>query len=305
MTSPAFEDVLVTLDLTEIDDVLIERVSRLSESLGIKKVYFLHVEKDLTPPKSILSKYPDLHSPLDEKIQHGIKDKVDKLFTAEGVEVAVEVREGDAFEKILRFALVKEVDLIVLGRKQDSHALFTSRIARKSPCSLMLIPEQIPDFDGPLLVATDFSPRSTPAIQLAQNIFSNLPGCAGYKCVHIYEVHFGYSKIGKTREEFSQIMKENAQHEWSALLNQNGIDPKTQCEFIDKKDGESAKLLAKYAEDNHARLLIVGSKGHTDSASILLGSFTEKLTVENQKTPLLIIKSKGETITFLQALLRL
>jgi nucleotide-binding universal stress UspA family protein len=127
---------------------------------------------------------------------------------------------------------------------------------------------------------------------------------AKIQCCHLYEVPNGYSKTGKSFEEFSAIMLENAEKDFKNFLKQNKL-PDLPCTFIlrDKKD--EAENIMDHAKSIHTDLLIIGSRGRTRSAAVLLGSVAEKLVNSNHVIPMLVMKEKGENMNFLQALFKI
>ena len=60
-----------------------------------------------------------------------------------------------------------------------------------------------------------------------------------------------------------------------------------------------------FAHSIKTDLLIVGSRGRSRSAAVLLGSVAEKLVNSNHDIPMLVMKEKGENMGFLEALFRI
>ena len=56
---------------------------------------------------------------------------------------------------------------------------------------------------------------------------------------------------------------------------------------------------------SEADLIVIGARGKTDAATVILGSTTEKLLAVDKGTPLMVIKKKGQTLGFLDALFSL
>ena len=121
--------------------------------------------------------------------------------------------------------------------------------------------------------------------------------------VHLYEVPQGYSKTGKTFEEFSEIMKENAQEDFRRFI-QKFNHPGLTCRFVLNNGEGQGKALLEEAQQVGADMILLGSRGRTKSAAILLGSVAEKLVMVNNILPMLIFKKKGETMGFFEALFK-
>jgi len=187
-----FNKVLVGLDLSEMDNILIEKTSKLVTALGIDKIYFVHVEKDLSLPDDIAKAYPDLLAPVDEAIKKNIHTKV-KEWVPESVEVDISVKEGNPMETILRWAKIKNIDLLIMGRKieLDGQGTLAKNLAQKAPCSVLFLTEdlKIRDLEH-ILVPMDFSEHSYLTLKFVERLSHNFN--AKISCIHIYEVPTGY-----------------------------------------------------------------------------------------------------------------
>lgn len=298
-----FKKVLVGLDLSPMDDVIIAQVGRLVDDLGVEMVYFVHVAEDLSLSEDITKDYPDLLAPIDETIEKEIADAVSHASFPDGVKIEIEAKEGNPLETILRWAKVKDADLIILGRKlnMDGSGSLAKRIATKSPSSVLFLTENMDKLVfSKIMVPIDFSAHSVIALECAQAIAQD-PGAV--KCVHLYEVPAGYTKTGKSFKEFSEIMLQNAKNDYKKFLSKNHL-PEFDCEFILKKEDNKAKDFLEVAYKNNLDFIIIGSRGRTDSANLLIGSVAEKLIHQNNKIPMLVLKKKGENMDFLEALFR-
>jgi nucleotide-binding universal stress UspA family protein len=201
---------------------------------------------------------------------------------------------------------VKEADLIVMGRKPSlkGSGLVTSHIARNSPCSLLLVTQS--DAVRPLqkiLVPLDFSAHCAMSLKRAQAM-AVLSG-AMVITAHVYKVPSGYSKIGKSYEEFAEIMKGHAQKDFRKFMRQHDINEPIPCEFILDGDGNYVELIYQLAEAESADIIVVGSKGRTNASALFIGSFAEKMAFRDNHIPVLIMKYKRENMGFLETLLRI
>jgi len=301
-----FSKAMIGLDLTEMDDILIKKTAVFIKFLGIEKCYFLHVAKNLEVPKEILDQYPNLVSPTDESIELIVKNKLKEFNFPEEIETEVFVEEGGhPLDTFLRWAKLKDVDLIIMGRKDNlvGNGVLADGVAKKAPCSILLVQELRPiKFPKKILIPTDFSTHNHIIYEFGEWISQKLD--AELVPMHIYEVPHGYSKTGKTFEEFSEIMKENAQNDFKKFIHKYN-HPDLQCALV-RADGKNpGTLILEYAQEIDADMILLGSRGRTTSAAILLGSTAEKLIHVNKFLPMLIFKKKGETMGFFDALFRL
>jgi nucleotide-binding universal stress UspA family protein len=301
-----FAKAMIGLDLTEMDDILIEKTIVFLKFLGIDKCYFVHVAKDLAIPQEILEKHPELLSPSDESIEAMIADKLKHFDFPENIEIEIFAEEGeDQLEVLLRWALIKDVDLIIMGRKEtlEGNGSLAKGIAKKAPCSILMLQEKrAAGLPKKIMVPTDFSDHTEMIYEFSERICKDLH--AELIPVHIYQVPHGYSKTGKTFEEFSEIMKENANKDFKKFLHKNNHRD-LDCHFVLNESGDEGKLLLEEANKIDADMILLGSRGRTKSAAILLGSVAEKLVMVNNVLPMLIFKKKGETVGFFEALFRI
>ncbi|SHM56626.1 Nucleotide-binding universal stress protein, UspA family [Cyclobacterium lianum] len=300
-----FKVAMVGLDLSHLDEVLIAQIKSLAEILDIEKVYFVHVSKNLILPEQVSQAYPDLMAPIDETIKLEISHEIEKVHPPLQVPFEILVKEGNAQDTLLRWSKIKDIDLLVMGRKKvrtlsDS---LVNNLTQKYPHPVLLLPEaQKPLHIKNIFIPIDFSDHSRVSIRLALQIVAKTNG--RIQCCHLFEVPKGYSKTGKSFEEFSTIMLENAQSDYAGFLKKNDL-PELPCTFILKQNKDEADNIMKEAKSNQTDLLIIGSRGRTKSAAILLGSVAEKLVNSNHEIPMLVMKEEGENMSFFEALFKL
>lgn len=301
-----FSKAMIGLDLTEMDDILIQKTIVFLKFLGIEKCYFVHVAKNLEIPQEILDNHPELLAPGDEAIEALITDKLKHFDFPKEIEIEVFAEEGgNQLEVFLRWAKIKDVDLIIMGRKEElaGSGSLAKGIAKKAPCSILMLQEKrevrIPK---KIMVPTDFSDHNELIYSFSERICKDLH--AELVPVHLYEVPQGYSKTGKSFEEFSEIMKNNAKKDFEKFLLKNNHQD-LEGHFVLNTGGEEGKLLLEEAHKIGADMILLGSRGRTKSAAILLGSVAEKLVMVNNVFPMLIFKKKGETVSFFEALFRI
>ena len=300
-----FYKAMIGLDLTEMDDILIKKTIVYLNFLGIDKCYFVHVAKNLAVPDEILKNHPELLAPGDESIEALIKSKLEEYDFPETMDIEVFAEEGaHQLETLLRWAKIKDVDLIIMGRKEklEGSGSLAKGIAKKAPCSVLLLQERRPPgLPKKIMIPSDFSDHTDLIYDFGERISEELG--AELIPVHLYEVPHGYSKTGKSFEEFAEIMKENAQEDFRRFI-QKFNHKELECQFVLNNGEGQGKALLEEAQTLGADMILLGSRGKTKSAAILLGSVAEKLVLVNNVLPMLIFKKKGETMGFFEALFK-
>ncbi|EKB50809.1 universal stress protein [Cecembia lonarensis] len=300
-----FTKAMVGLDFSKMDEILTQKVANLSEVLGIEKLYFIHVAKDLSLPEEIREKYPDLVVPTDETL----KAEINTLIKAQGfpkeTEIEIIVEEGKPMETVLRWAKIKDVDVLIMGRKEEleGSGSLAKTMAHRAPCSVLFFTEKSPiKTPQKLLVPMDFSDHSVMTLEFADRLANEIG--AEVLGMHVYTIPLGYYKTGKSHAEFDVIMKELAIKDYKKFLHKHGL-PEYDCLFLLKEEGNEGRFIIKTAKENAADMILMGSRGRTASAAVLLGSIAEKLVNVNNEVPTLIFKKKGENMSFLDALMRI
>lgn len=301
--------ILVCLDLSEMDEPLLKFTSYIARMMDSDRIYFVHVAKNLDMPDEIRKKYPDLFAPVDETLEKEIEFSVKQYFQApENCSLEIEVREGNPSDMVLKIADQKDVDLIVLGKKNEfaGKGILPGRLAKSAHRSVLLVPEILPREMDRILVPVDFSKHSLLALQQAIKIKETSEIPVEVSCLNIFNIPFGWHSTGKSKEEFTEIMKGHAIKDYQKFLKK--LDPQYQnipCHFVPNNDSNIADQIYRQGVSLQADLIILGSKGTTAAASVLLGSTSEELADREKNIPLLVAKNKNENIGFLEALLNI
>lgn len=296
---------LVALDLTEMDDTLIRYTSFVAKLFKTDKVYFFHVADSYELPDEVKENYPDLIAPKDESLKKLLEDKIEKEWVSDfECDKSIELKEGNAIDQLLKWIDIKRVDMILMGRKDisDGSGVMPQKVAKLAHASVMIVPENLDIKLNKIVIPLDFSKHSRLAMEAAISIGET--SGAEIKALNAYYVPSGYHKTGKSREEFAEIMQQHAETDFKKFMNKNNFSDSIQCHFV-LDEGSPADKIYKYAKEEQADLIIMGSKGRTGMASILLGSVTEKVINYQSSIPLAVIKDKDENMGFLKALLKL
>ena len=300
--------VLVALDLTEMDEILVRYVTRLSNEIDLDKIYFFNVMKNMELPEKIAEKYPDLIAPLDETTAKGIQFTIDEEAGNQlKGDYEIKVTDGNRAEKILKWAKIKEIDLIVMGRKSglEGQGIVSGKVVKLAPCSVIFIPEVLPENLYNLVVPIDYSSSSKLAFEFSLNIAKKITGLK-LTCLNVYNVPSGYHYSGKSYEEFVEIMKQNAKEsfkEFIADFDTKGVQVDSKFELDEHNN--IAKKIYQFALKQKASAIAVGSRGRTQIAAVLIGSIAEKLIRVNSQIPTIVVKQRRHNMDFLEALMKI
>jgi len=297
--------ILAALDLTDNDHQIIEYLDTMSTKLPIEKVYFLNVQSSLEIPEEILKKYPELLAPKDESIKQMITSKIKSYGKHIKTEYDIDVIDGNTTKEILKYAKRKEVDLILLGKKLGfhHHAISSSKVLKLAPCSVAVIPDNTVFEPHEFVVPVDFSKNSKIALEHAILISSHFNDVQ-LTCVHFYRVPSGYHYSGKSREEFAEIMKSNAEKSYKKFMK--SIDTKSidvQVELFQDDTDDVAQRIFDFALDRQASGIVIGSKGRTLATSLILGSVADKLVRINTHLPIFVAKNRNQNMGILDAII--
>ena len=167
-----------------------------------------------------------------------------------------------------------------------------------SSCSVLFVPKHADIKIEKIAVALDFSEHAKMALEQALKFAEEGRDVTIYG-QHIYHIPKGYSKTGKSYEEFKQIMENNAKKDAEQFFKQYHLNENL-CE-MQYQLSEDAKIddeLFGFAERKDVDLLVIGSRGRTAAASILLGSVAERLLHYKNNIPLFIVKEKNSNMGF-------
>lgn len=298
-----YKNLLIPLNFTVIDDFVIKYASRVSEISKSEKAYFLHVKRPSEVPKEILEEYPQLLKPELEHRMKKMQVSVEKDFRGHpDTKTIFELKEGDPLEVLLEQIVKNDIDLVVVGRKADARETrhLPIKLARKAPCSTLVIPEESKNSIANVLVPIDFSDFSKNALELAVNLaFAN--SISAIHCLHIFQLPIGYYKTGKNQEEFTEIMKKNAKKDYTRFIsniNLKGVEVKPIFMLHEKP----AQAIQSMIEKNQIDMVVLGTRGRNAGAGLLLGSVTENIILSSQ-IPIFAVKKKGTGLSFLEVLL--
>ena len=269
-----FDRVLVALARRDSDAALMRYAKCVADLVPSAVFYFVHVDETSSGEEDF-----------EEKIaaNFGI-----------GPRVTCRVVPGHREDELLRQAADTCADLILLGHRKDhsGRRSLARRLAMKAPCSIWMVPDESPARISNILVAVDFSHPAAHALSIAAALASR----RGLDAVSALHVYFDAS-LAATEEYQMEIRgrEEEALGEFLRDLDLHGVRVQTRFE----ESSNVSHAIARAAVEDRVDLVVMGTRGMTRSASILLGSESEQAII-NTQIPLLVVKRRGERQGFLK-----
>jgi nucleotide-binding universal stress UspA family protein len=290
------KNLLIALDCTEMDEVLVNYAHKIAGMLALQKIYFLHVTSG------------GQHSNDDGPAEGQKRQVIEEMVNATGSWQAkwqVEMETGKVAAVLLNACKTKDIDLLVMGNKAglEGEGKVARKMDKSAPCHVALVPEVLPTVPESLLVPIDFSDNAQLALELAVTICAG-NGAGNIIGLHEYGVPAGYHLSGKSEEEYAENFRTHADKAFDQFLEKTELHgvPFEKMLALDTKNNV-AQAIYNAAVKRRVTGIVVGSRGRTKMAALLLGSVSEKLIKLNTHFPLIIAKEKNHNMSALEALI--
>ena len=299
-----YKKLMIVLSIDESDAPLIKYAGLVSRMAKSNEICFIHVSKSFDIPEEIKKVYPEISFPVDEAARKQMKESVKKHFNGYDKSILkYEAVEGPELKNLVTYAKDYDADLMIVGHCMNmtaSCSFLSERLARRAPCSVLMIPPIVRPKLRRLVVATDFSDNALNALDVG-SAFGKAAEIDSIDVINTYRVPEGYYKTGKTHEEFAAVMRKNAEERLEKMTSSVDLQGlKVNPEFRLKND--VVKGIQEFADELDADLVVVGARGRSgEIAAILLGSVTEGL-IRNLTRPLIAVKKKGDGLNIIDAL---
>jgi nucleotide-binding universal stress UspA family protein len=292
-----FETLLAPLGCTSADSSLIAYTALLARLGASREVRFVHVLNSGRPAAPAAA------------LRDQLRERVAAHFDAPA-RTECDVLQGPITDRVLDYASELEADLIVVGSQRR---LLGARLAMVAPCSVAVVPEQAPARLQHMAVAIDFSEDAGDTLEWATALAA---GASGIRCTALHVMT--HESADMFAEDETEPEQAEAMRRIVARADRHGVPVEPRLAGV-RSAGSigrrrrfflpasiegadvAATILAEAAEIG-ADCLALGTRGRSASASILLGSVTEKV-IERAAMPLLVGKRAGAHLGLTQILL--
>ncbi|WP_222538169.1 universal stress protein [Pedobacter polysacchareus] len=285
-------NVIAGLDLSEMDQSLIQYLQLLTELLPLNKVTFFHNIKQSELPESFksLDQLNTIANTLKKKLSTTIPALLGDQLPYD-VEVSFEDYTELAFQKMAR---KKQSNLAVLGNKQhlEGNGGLAHKLIRMLPFETLLVPETYNPKPRKLIEAIDFSKYTTKVMQWGGLIkkHSQLPELT-FQPVNISKLSWKFfpglsnAEIKKNTQEDVKLKSEK----WAKLY-----PTATPLKVIPAEDKNIASALMYHVKKERADVLIMGVQGVTSVTTLFMGSVANEVLYLESDACLLFVKHSIE-----------
>ena len=275
-----YRKAVLAVPLTDASSGLTDYTAALCRAGIVEAVEVVHVVPESAPEMS--RTIGDL--------KHAVGDRLQPY------RASYHVLVGDRTDQILRFSAQHETDLVLLGhrRSHNPRRSLARRLAMKAPCSVWLVPDGSPATISRIIAPVDLSDHSADALREAISIAA-AGGVREVTALHVYfdttVVTYGESAARARSDDRSDLVR----------FLEEVVDKRVQVVPESVEAPNVAHAIHRLAGERAADLIVMGTRGRSRAASVLLGSETEQALIETN-IPIVAVKHFGASRTLLDVL---
>lgn len=283
-------NVMVALDLTKMDPILIRYVSFLNTIFNIKQLHFVHNLKQ-SVLYGLYEEFITEDIAIDVIVEEELKRSIANNYSGSGDHTLTITSDNYTESVLTDLAKQHKIDVMIVGNKsalQGTGAL-CQKLVRMLNSHLLMVPEKTQLLLDKILVPTDFSSDSALSIQAAATVARLSKGTV--EALHVYGIpsfFFPYIDSEKAHEE----TKKHLNSRFLLYQKKHKLSEEMQFKYIDKKDSSIVETIELEAVQKNFNMIIVSARGANNLTSLFIGSTTNELIVRNRKMPLLVIKKR-------------
>ncbi|NND06993.1 MAG: universal stress protein [Saprospiraceae bacterium] len=295
--SPSYANVLVGMELAEPDERMMTLLKKLAPVCEMKNVDFLHVlpKTERVDPFAVVYEGAPLQVDREklEQIAAAIKSRVEKLIAPDMFEsMDYFIGHGSILSELVVFSIEKQADLMVVGKnKGNLHAIKSKNLLRQSSADLLVLPQNGSGTFKKICAPIDFSKNSISALKSAVVLAKALD--AELYVINIYQrPNLMASRLEMSIERFEKNIEANHKEGFQRFVDKHFPDEKDflQPILVQSDYPRVSGEILQQAKGLDADLFVIGAKGHSKLARLLLGSTTERLLDLNEDIPTLVVK---------------
>lgn len=279
---------MVALDLTRMDPILLQYVSYLSKIWKLKHIYFAHNIKR----SKLYNLYEDFLKEditVEDIVERELERTIKENYKGKSPHTVL-MTSDDYTESILDH-LSKEyrIDVVVMGNKDELQGTgaLPQKLVRMLGTHLLLVPEDAKHRFQRILVPVDFSSNSARAFPAAISLLG--PDNGEIQALHVYNIpsfYFPYIDTRKAKDKTNSHLHARFQQFKKKYRLPDNIDFK----HIDRENQSVVEVIELQAEKGDFDIILLSARGGNKITSLFIGSITNDLLLKNLTMPMLVVK---------------
>src|SRR6056297_369367 len=291
---------LASLDLSNMDEVLIGYTAFLTSVVKPKTITFFHTVESGPTALEIVAQFPELETEEEflDLIRNELQEKVSGHFDDHSIEIRIIIKQGKPTDQIIDVTNSLEPDLILMGKKigYTGEGVIPKRILKYVSASVLFVPENSRYSLKKVLVPTDFSEESAISIQTAKGLVDT----DNVTAQHIYRYRAQFFPYTLSEEEKRDVDRK-IEKKMQKFKNDNGISDDVNFVLTLHKKGKIADEVYSQVVGEQIDFIIVSLKSKTLN-SLVSHDFTDKIVDYAFGVPMLVQKNKEKHRKFLKSL---
>lgn len=295
---------MVAVDLTNMDDIILDYLDFFSTIYEPEKITFIHAVEQAEISEDISKLFPELEhtGSVGELISDELRNKITEKFSHADPSIDYIIEQGAPAQTTLQCLEEQNPDLMVLGRKSgyEGEGVLLRKVAKYAHCSLLIVDEdsrhQIEDIHVPI----SFSKASSRALKCARSLSEKTGGKLHVQHVYKYPRQF-FPYIPS--DKYSERMNEHLQRRYEKFKTKYNLEQYPDCTFTVCEDEKEVERIYNFASQIRADIILAGSRSKSSTAAFLTHELADDLVEYDFGIPLLIYRNKEEHTGLLKSLL--
>ncbi|MFT4738130.1 MAG: nucleotide-binding universal stress UspA family protein [Cyclobacteriaceae bacterium] len=279
---------MVALDFSKHDAHVLKYVKMLAVSYKPEQITFTHI----LARREVPERFRTESAPTRSDMLKSLNQKVFQVFE-EASNLVCEVHEGRPSFDLWRETHLQRIDLLILGEKNQKSArkIVPESFIRKSFCSVLFVPEG-PAIISHIWVPVDFSTNAKASVALAKELRKSNEHIQ-ITCQHVFETPSLTLIDEETQPEYIEYYEEQSEEQLREFVEGDKTISTVSTQWLYVKPSDHIR---DQAELQGADLIVMGSGGKNRFSSLFLGSNTTEMVHLEKSIPVLILKTREDTV---------
>ncbi|NKI26967.1 universal stress protein [Arenibacter sp. 6A1] len=278
---------MVALDLTKMDPILLRYVSFLCRVWKIKHLYFTHNIKQ----SQLYNLYEDFLKDgitIEDIVGRELERSIEVNYTGTAPHSLLISSDNYTESVLTELAQEYNIDVVVTGNKDELQGTgaLTQKLVRMLESNLLLVPEETKHHLNKVLIPTDFSADSAKSFLAARSIVESTKG--EVVALHVYNIPSFFFPYIDTQKAIDKT-KKHLHHKFEQFSKKHRLPNYVRFQHIDREELSVVDVIEQQAEKDDFDIVVLSARGGNNFTSLFIGSITNDLLLRNRNMPLLVI----------------